>query len=145
MTAEDLRKVSGGVIGQFTPKEVLVDYTQLNSAADKSINLFVPKGKLVIGGYIKTVETPDTEGSNSATLRIKVGDTAIGSGALTVVTSGTGANVGAYQPVLTDLGTAPEADNIPSAIYTTAETEVKLTVGSNGLTAGKFRVGVLYI
>ena len=73
MTAEELRKVSGGVIGHFTPKEVEVDYTALAETGDKSIGLYVPAGKLIIGGYIKN-EADDVASSGSATLRLKAVD-----------------------------------------------------------------------
>ena len=147
MTAEELRKVSGGVVGHFTPKEVEVDYKALAETGDKSIGLFVPAGKLIIGGYIKN-EADDVASSGSATLRLKAvdydgsndqafGDAAIGKAAIK--------GSGAWCPILKDLGTAPEADNIPSAVFTTVKTEVVVTVGTAGLTAGKLKVGVLYV
>ena len=147
MTAEQLRKVSGGVIGHFTPKEVEVDYTALASTGDKSIGLTVPAGKLIIGGYI-TNEADDVASSGSATLRLKAvdydgsndasfGNAAIGKAAIK--------GSGAYCPILTDLGTSPEADNIPSAVFTTVKTDIVVTVATAGLTAGKLKVGVIYI
>lgn len=147
MTAEQLRKVSGGVIGHFTPKEVEVDYTALATTGDKTIGLTVPAGKLIIGGYIKN-EANDVASSGSATLRLKAvdydgsndqefGDAVIGKATIK--------GSGAWCPILKNLGTSPEADNIPSAVFTTVKTEVVVTVGTAGLTAGKLKVGVLYI
>lgn len=147
MTAEQLRKTAGGVVGCFTPKEIEVDYTALASTGDKSIGLKVPAGKLIIGGYIKN-KADDLASSGSATLRLKAvdydgsSDQAFGSAAAAKADI---KGKGVYQPILTDLGTAPEADNVPTAICTTVETDIQVTVGTAGLTAGKLIVGVLYI
>ena len=147
MTAEELRRVSGGVVGQFTPKEVYVDYTELASTGDKSIGLTVPAGKLIIGGYI-TNEADDVASDGAATLRLKAvdydgsNDQAFGAAAIGKATI---KGSGAYCPILTDLGTSPEADNIPSAVFTTVKTDIVVTVGTAGLSAGKLRVGVLYV
>ena len=147
MTAEELRKVSGGVIGHFTPKEVEVNYTALASTGDKSIGLTVPAGKLIIGGYI-TNEADDVASSGSATLRLKAvdydgsNDQAFGAAAIgKAAIKGSGA----FCPILTDLGTSPEADNVPSGIFTTVKTDIVVTVATAGLTAGKLKVGVIYI
>jgi len=142
MTAEDLRKVSGGVIGHFTPKEIEVDYTALASTGDKSIGLFVPKGKLVIGGYIKN-EADDLTSGGNATLQIKVGSTALGRAAAGK-TDIKGKAV--YQPALETVAVGSAGNSYaPVAVATTAKTEVKVTVGTAGLTAGKLKVGILYI
>lgn len=144
MTAEELRKVSGGVVGQFTPKEVEVDYTQLaGSAGAKSIGLKVPAGKLIIGGYIKN-KADDYAGSG-ATLRLSIasyaGDEKFGAAAATVDAV---KGKGVYQPVLADPDNASTPDTTSAAIFTTAEADVQLTTGA-APTAGKLIVGVLYI
>lgn len=142
-----MRKVDGGVVGHFTPKEIEVDYTALASTGDKSIGLFVPKGKLIIGGYIKN-EADDLASSGSATLRLQAvdydgsNDANFGNAAIAKADL---KGKGVYCPILKDLGTSPEADNIPSAVFTTVKTEIKVTVGTAGLSAGKLKIGVLYI
>ena len=147
MTAEQLRKVSGGVVGHFTPKEVIVDYTALAETGDKSVGLTVPAGKLIIGGYI-TNEADDLASAGSATLRLKAvdydgsNDQAFGDAAIAKADL---KGKGVYCPILKDLGTSPEADNIPAAVFTTVKTDVVVTVGTAGLSAGKLKVGVLYI
>ena len=145
--AEELVKVSGGVVGCFTPKEVRVDYTKLAATGDKEIGLVVPAGKIIIGGYIKNT-ADDLASSGSATLRLKAldydgsNDQAFGAAAAGKAAIKGG---GVFQPVLTDLGTSPEADNVPTGVCTTVATKIVVTVGTAGLSAGTLDIGVLYI
>lgn len=144
---QELIRTTGGVVGCFTPKEVRVDYTKLAAAGDKSIGLTVPAGKLIIGGYIKN-KADDLASSGDATLRLKAvdydgsNDQAFGAAAAAKADI---KGKGVYQPILTDLGTSPEADNVPTAVATTVETDIVVTVGTAGLTAGVLDIGVIYI
>ena len=73
MTAEELRKVSGGVVGHFTPKELVVDATKLSVSAN-NIGLKVPANKFVYGAYIKN-EANDLASDGEATVKVTVGTT----------------------------------------------------------------------
>lgn len=131
MTAEDLRKVSGGVIGHFTPKEIVVDIakdTALGAVGSNALGLKVPANKFVVGAYIKNVDN-DLASGGSATVAVTVGDDA--SATLTATTLVNLKGKGACA-----IKTAP-------AFYQ-AEQEVKLTVATAGLTAGKLTVGIIY-
>lgn len=137
MTAEQLRKTAGGVVGAFTPKEVDCSLVSA-STGDISIGLKVPAGKIIIGAYIKNLKD-DIASAGSATAQIKIGSTSIGSAIAKANLKGTCA----YVPVTTYV--SADKDTQPSAIVTTAETEVKVTVGTAVFTAGECTVGVLYI
>lgn len=125
MTAEELRKVSGGVIGHFTPKEITVDAEKLAVGAN-TIGLKVPAKKFVYGAYIKN-DTDDLASGGAATIKVTVGATDVISA--TGVSDLKGKGVAA-------LDTSPD--------YALAEREVSVTVGTAAYTAGKLIVGVIY-
>ena len=129
MTAEQLRKVSGGVIGHFTPKECVIDLATapFNTAVGSNlIGLKVPAGKFVYGAYIKN-EADDLASGGAATIKVTVGTTD--------VISATG---------LSDLKGKGVAVLDASPDFAAAEREVKLTVATAAYTAGKLIVGVIY-
>ena len=130
MTAEDLRKIQGGVIGNWTPKEIAIDLKGGASVGDLDLGLDVPKGKLIIGSYMAN-EADDlaNQGTVTATLQLKAGANSLGASA-TNVSSLKGSGVYNAQS---------------SAIYTTAKTPIKLAVGDYPITAGKLRLGVIYV
>ena len=125
MTAEELRKVSGGVIGHFTPKEITVDAAKLAVSAN-NIGLKVPANKFVYGAYIKN-EADDLASGGAATVKVTVGSTDVISA--TGISDLKGKGVAA-------LDTSPD--------FAAAEREVKLTVATAAYTAGKLIVGVIY-
>ena len=128
MTAEELRKVSGGVIGHFTPKECVIDLAEspLKGAVGSNIiGLKVPAGKFIVGAYLKNLD--DALAGAGATLGITVGSDAILSNAALADVKGKGKAV---------IATAP--------VFEAAEADVKLIVGTAALTAGKLTVGVIY-
>ncbi len=125
MTAEELRKVSGGVIGHFTPKEITVDAAKLAVSAN-NIGLKVPANKFVYGAYIKN-EADDLASGGAATVKVTVGSTD--------VISATG---------ISDLKGKGVAALDASPDFAAAEREVKLTVATAAYTAGKLIVGVIY-
>lgn len=125
MTAEELRKVSGGVIGHFTPKEMTVEADKLIVGAN-TIGLKVPANKFVYGAYIKN-EANDLASGGAATVKVTVGSTD--------VISATG---------LSDLKGKGVAMLDASPDFAAAEREVKLTVATAVYTAGKLIVGVIY-
>ena len=125
MTAEELRKVSGGVIGHFTPKEITVDAAKLAVSAN-AIGLKVPANKFVYGAYIKN-EADDLASSGAATVKVTVGSTD--------VISATG---------ISDLKGKGVAVLDASPDFAGAEREVTLTVATAAYTAGKLIVGVIY-
>ena len=125
MTAEELRKVSGGVIGHFTPKEITVDATELAVSAN-NIGLKVPANKFVYGAYIKN-ETNDLASDGAATVKVTVGSTDVISATGISGLKGKGVAV---------LDASPD--------FAATEREVKLTVDAAAYTAGKLIVGVIY-
>jgi len=130
MTAEDLRKIQGGVIGAWTPKEILIDMKDGVDTGDLDLGLEIPKGKIIIGSYMVN-EANDIayEGTTTATMRLKAGATSLGSAA-TNASSLKGSGV--Y---------APET----AGVYTAAKTKLYLTVATAALTAGKVKIGIIYI
>lgn len=125
MTAEELRKISGGVVGQFTPKETTVEAKDLIVGAN-TIGLKVPAGKFVFGAYIKNADDKLASGG-AATVKVTVGSTD--------VISATG---------LSDLKGKGVAALDASPDYAAAEREVKLTVATAAYTAGALTIGVIY-
>jgi len=133
MTAEQLRKVSGGVIGHFTPKEIVIDIaenTAMGTAADHGLGMYIPKGKFVFGAYVRNIGSVDLTSSGSATVALKAGSTTI-FGSTPVAKADLGANEG-----VAELKAAP--------VYIGADSEVKLTIGTAAVTAGKLAIGVIY-
>lgn len=125
MTAEELRKVSGGVVGHFTPKEIVIDAAKLAVSAN-NIGLKVPANKFVYGAYIKN-EADDLASGGAATVKVTVGSTDI--------IDATG---------ISDLKGKGVAVLDASPDFAAAEREVKLTVATAAYTAGKLIVGVIY-
>ena len=129
MTAEDLRRVSGGVIGHFTPKEITVDISEkpeLGKVGDNAIGLKVPANRFVIGAYIKNVDG-DLAGGSGATAKVTVGSNAVTSATAFDTIKGSGVSA---------IKATPN--------FNTTEAEVKLTVATANLTAGKLTIGVIY-
>ena len=129
MTAEQMRKVSGGVIGHLTPKECVINLAEdsfASAVGSNIIGLKVPAGKFVVGAYIKNL-ADDLASDGAATLGVTVGSSAILSATGKANIKGTGKMTIATDPV-----------------FTTAESDVKLVVGTAALTAGKIAVGVIY-
>lgn len=128
MTAEELRKVSGGVIGHFTPKEMVIDLAVDSAKGAVGTNLIgmkVPAGKFIIGAYLKNLD--DALAGTGATMGITVGSSEILSSAALSDVKGKGKAV---------IATAPT--------FIAADSEVKLIVGTAALTAGKLTIGVIY-
>lgn len=129
MTAEQLRKVSGGVIGHFTPKECVINLAAapFNAAVGTNlIGLKVPANKFVYGAYIKN-EADDLASAGAATVKVAVGSTD--------VISATG---------ISDLKGKGVAVLDATPDYAAAERDVKITIGTAVYTAGKVTVGVIY-
>lgn len=124
-TAEELRRVSGGVIGHFTPKELVIDANKL-AVGETVLGLKVPAKKFVYGAYIKN-DNDDLASGGAATIKVTVGSTDVISA--TGVSDLKGKGVAA-------LDTTPD--------YAAAERDVKVTVGTAAYTAGKLIVGVIY-
>jgi len=123
--AEKLRKVDGGVIGNFTPKNISIDANGV-LVGDLTTGLKVPAGKFIVGAYIKNMKNDLTAGG-SATLAVKVGSAVILTATAIASVKGGGACIVVGSPVIT------------SAI-----SDVKLTVATANLTAGTLEVGVIY-
>jgi len=129
MTAEELRKVSGGVIGHFTPKECVIDLAAapFNAATGTNlIGLKVPANKFVYGAYIKN-EADDLASAGAATVKVTVGSTDVISAQAIADLKGKGVAV---------LDASPD--------FAAAEREVKITIGTAVYTAGKVTIGVIY-
>lgn len=124
-TAEELRRVSGGVIGHFTPKELVIDADKL-AVGETAIGLKVPAKKFVYGAYIKN-DNDDLASGGAATIKVTVGSVDL--------ISATG---------LSDLKGKGVAALDTSPDYAAAERDVKVTVGTAAYTAGKLVVGVIY-
>ena len=125
MTAEEMRKVSGGVIGHFTPKELAVEAKDLIVGAN-TIGLKVPANKFVYGAYIKN-EADDLASGGAATVKVTVGSTDVISATALADLKGKG---------VAALDASPD--------FAAAERAVKLTVATAAYTAGKLIVGVIY-
>ena len=125
MTAEELRKVSGGVVGHFTPKEMTVEADKLIVGAN-TIGLKVPANKFVYGAYIKN-EANDLASAGAATIKVTVGSTDVISAQGISDLKGKG---------VAALDTTPD--------FAAAERDVKITIGTAVYTAGKITVGVIY-
>lgn len=129
MTAEQLRKVSGGVVGHLTPKECVIDLAAapFNAATGSSlIGLKVPAHKFVYGAYIKN-DADDLASAGAATIKVTVGSTDVISAQGISDLKGKG---------VAALDATPD--------YAAAEREVKVTIGTAVYTAGKVTIGVIY-
>lgn len=120
-------KQKGGVIGCFTPIEVVVDIDEeLGKVGDHEVGIKVPANKFVYGVYIKN-DKDDLAGDATAKISVKVGTTAELSDLTVAGLKGKG-----------------KAKLIADALYVDAATDVYLTVTTAALTAGKINVGVIY-
>lgn len=123
MTAEELRKVSGGVIGHFTPKERQIEvknYLDKTVVGDNEIGLKVPAGRFVVGAYAKN-PLNDLVGG---TVGVKVnGEEVLAAGTV----KGTGLMAILAEPIFVAEGA-----------------EATLTVAGSALTDGNLTVGVIY-
>lgn len=129
MTAEELRRVSGGVVGNFCVKECVVDLANDAALAAVGSNLLgmrLPKGSMAVGAYIKNLDD-DLASAGSATAGVTVGSTAVLAGTALANIKGAGACAIEDTPVVQ-----------------AADAEIKLVVGTAAFTAGKLQVGVIY-
>ena len=129
MTAEQLRKLDGGVIGNFSTKECVIDLAQDAYLAAVGSNLLgykIPKGHFVVGAFIQNIED-DLASAGAATLGVTVGSTA--------VLSATGK---------ADIKGAGKCTIATAPVCMTADADVKLVVGTAACTAGKLKIGVIY-
>lgn len=129
MIPEELRKVRGGVIGCLTPKEIIIDVKEkpeLGAVSDNVVGIKVPAGKFVYAAYVKNL-ADDLASGGSATVAVKVGATA--------VLAATG---------IADIKGKGKAAQAAAPTFVAADTDVKLTVATAALTAGKLAVGVIY-
>ena len=140
MATEKIFNQKGGVIdGALTTYKTVIDCADGLATGDYSTKIKLPAGAVVMGGFIAN-KADDLASGGSATLRLKVGSTSLGTAAAgkaevkgTIV----------YQPAVTDVGTAPEADTVPTPVVVTTETALALTIGTAALTAGTIEVGVI--
>ena len=120
-------KQRGGVIGCFTPVEVVVDIDEkLGKVGNHEVGIKVPANKFVYGVYIKN-DKDDLAGDATAKIGVKVGATAELADLTVDGLKGKG-----------------KAKLVQEALYVDAEADVYLTVATANLTAGKINVGVIY-
>lgn len=117
---------NGGVIGgKLTVLKTVVDCSDGLATGDYATKIKVPANSCVLYGFLGNVEN-DLAGTG-ATLQIKVGSTAVFTNAVALASA---------KGTLT-----VEADTT----VTTAESDVKLTIGTAALTAGTVTVGVVIL
>ena len=129
MTAEQLRKIDGGVIGNFSTKECVVNLAEDAYLAATGSNLLgfkIPKGHFVVGAFIQNI-ADDLASDGAATLGVTVGSTAV------LAATGKADIKGAGKCTI---ATAP--------VCMAADADVKLVVGTAACTAGKLKIGVIY-
>jgi hypothetical protein len=115
--------VDGGAISTIT----------LRSAGGSSVGNELPAGSVILGGYLEV----DTAATSGGTPAVSIGS----EGAADLVASGTLAATG--------LSTTGRKSLVPAfsgatSVKTTAARSVTLTIATATLTAGKFRVVLLY-
>ena len=117
---------NGGVIGgKLTVLKTVVDCADGLATGDYTTKIKIPANSCVLYGFLANAE--DDLAGSGATLQIKLGDTGVFSEA---------------KAISSVKGTVYcEADTN----VTTAETAVKLTVGTAALTAGTVEVGVVIL
>ena len=121
--AAEQRNRDGGVVGNFTPKEITIEVKDLTAEEANAIELKVPAGKFVYGAYVKNLAN-DLGGSG--TLTVKVGNT-------TLLNAVTAANL---------KGKGVAALNATPA-FVAEKSNITLTP-SAAYTAGKVTVGIIY-
>lgn len=129
MTAEQLRRVDGGVIGNFSTKECVVDLAKdayLAAVGSNLLGVKIPKGHFVVGAFIQNI-ADDLASSGAATLGVTVGSTAV------LAATGKADIKGAGKCTI---ATAP--------VCMAADSDIKLVVGTAACTAGKLKIGVIY-
>lgn len=129
MIPEELRKVRGGVIGCLTPKEIIIDVAErpeLGAVDDNKVGIKVPAGKFVYAAYVKNL-ADDLASGGAATVAVKVGTNDVLAATAITAIKGKGKAAQATTPTFVD-----------------ADADVKLTVATAALTAGKLAVGVIY-
>ena len=129
MIPEELRKVRGGVIGCLTPKEIIIDVKEkpdLGAVSDNVIGIKVPDCKFVYPAYVKNL-ADDLASGGSATVAVQVGATAV-----------------LAAPAIPDINGNGKAAQAAAPPFVAADADVKLTVSTAALTAGKLAVGVMY-
>lgn len=125
MAQNKIYQQKGGVIGgNFKVYKTVVDATDGLAVGDFTTDLEIPKNSCVLYSFIAN-EANDLASSGSATLRLKVGSTALGEAAETL------ADVKGTIVV-------EEANSV-----TSAKSKVALTIGTAALTAGVVEIGVV--
>lgn len=125
MAQNKIYQQKGGVIGgNFKVYKTVVDATDGLATGDFTTDLEIPKNSCVLYSFIAN-EANDLASSGSATLRLKVGATALGEAAETL------ADVKGTIVV-------EEANTV-----TTANSKVALTIGTAALSAGVVEIGVV--
>ena len=140
MATEKIFNQNGGVIdGALTTYKTVIDCFDGLATGDYSTKIKLPAGAIVMGGFIGN-KADDLASGGSATLRLKVASTSLGTAA-----AGKADVKGkiVYQPAVTDVGTSPEADTVPTPVVVEEETALKVTVATAALTAGTLEVGVI--
>lgn len=126
---EELRKVRGGVIGCLTPKEITIDVKEipeLGAVSDNAVGIKVPAGKFVYAAYVKNLANDLTSGG-AATVAVKIGTNAV-----------------LAATAINDVKGKGKAAQAAAPTFVAADTDVKLTVATAALTAGKLTIGVIY-
>lgn len=126
---EGLRKVRGGVIGCLTPKEITIDVKErpeLGAVSDNAVGIKVPAGKFVYAAYVKNLAGDLTSGG-AATVAVKVGTNSV-----------------LAATAIADIKGKGKAAQAAAPTFVTADADVKLTVATAALTAGKLAIGVIY-
>ena len=125
MAQNKVYQQKGGVIGgNFKVYKTVVDATDGLAVGDFTTDLEIPKNSCVLYSFIAN-EANDLASGGSATLRLKVGSTALGEAAETL------ADVKGTIVV-------EEANSV-----TSAKSKVALTIGTAALTAGVVEIGVV--
>ena len=132
MATEKIFNQNGGVVkGTLTVYKTVIDCADGLATGDYSTKIKLPAGAAVIAGFIANKANDLTSGG-AATLRLKVGSTALGTAA-----------AGKADVKGTVVYQAAENSAASTPVVTTTETAVALTVGTAALTAGLLEVGVI--
>ena len=126
---EELRRVRGGVIGCLTPKEIVIDAKErpeLGAVSDNAVGIKVPAGNFAYAAYVKNLANDLTSGG-AATVAVKVGTNAV-----------------LAATAINDIKGKGKAAQAAAPTFVAADADVKLTVATAALTAGKLAIGVIY-
>ena len=125
MAQNKIYQQKGGVIGgNFKVYKTVVDATDGLAVGDFTTDLEIPKNSCVLYSFMAN-EANDLASGGSATLRVKVGATALGEAA----------------EALADVKGTIVAEPVNSV--TSANAKVALTIGTAALTAGVVEIGVV--